>query len=127
MSKSRETQPFGFNFDAFGPGPFVMLEPWLKAQANMVAAMKGMSDHWYERRTADLAAVQKLASRLAGCTSFESLVDVQSQCASALTERMMADFAGLQEDVMSVSSSATSALGELGANSGLPKAPKPVA
>jgi len=111
MSKSQETSPLGFNLEAFGPGPLSLVEPWLKAQASMVTAMKGMADHWYERRTGDIAAVQQAATRLAGCTTVESLFEAQSQCASSLTERFMADLVGLQEDVLSVGATATSALG----------------
>lgn len=124
MAKSQETSPFGFNVDALGLGPFGLMEPWLKAQANMVSAMKDMTEHWYERRTADIAIVQKAATRLAGCTTLEGLVEAQTQCAADMADRVVADFTGLQEDVFSVSASATSALGELGMDGSVRKTPK---
>jgi hypothetical protein len=123
MAKS-ETSPFNFNFNTFGPGQLGLLEPWLEAQASMVSAIKDMTDHWYQRRTADIAAVQKAATRLAGCTTVEGLIEVQTQCAADMAERFVADCTGLQEDVFSVGASASSALGVLGANGPLQKAPR---
>jgi hypothetical protein len=124
MGKAQETPPLGFNFDSFSTGPFGLIEPWLRVQASMISAMKVVTDHWYERRTADIATVQKAATRLAGCTTIEGLVEAQTQCASALAERFMVDLAGLQEDVLSVSTSATSVLGDRGANGTSQKGPK---
>ena len=124
MAKSQETSPFGFNVDIVGLGPLNLVEPWLKAQASMVSAMKDLSDHWYERRSADIAAVQKAATRLAGCTTVEGLVEAQTQCAADIADRLVADLTGLQKDVFSVGASATSALGELGANGSPRKPPK---
>ena len=124
MAKSQESSPLGFYFDSFGPGPFGLIEPWLKTQANMVSAMKGMTEHWYERRTADIATVQKAASRLAGCATVEGLVEAQTQCAADMADRFVADLVGLQEDVLSVSASVTGALGDLGANGAERKAQK---
>jgi len=113
MSKPLETSAFGFNSDSFGPGPFELIEFWLTAQANMVAALKGTSDHWCERRTADIATIQKAACRLAGCTTVESLVEAQTQCAADMADRFVADLTGLHADVLSVSALATNALGDL--------------
>ena len=115
MAKSQETSPLSFTFEKFGPGPFALVEPWLEAQASLITAMKGVSEHWYARRTADLAAVQKAASRLAGCTTVESFVAAQTQCAADMTDRFVADLTGLQQDVLAVSASATSALQPNGA------------
>lgn len=113
---SKEALPFSFNFETLGVTPLTMLAPWLKAQAGMVSALQGMSEHWYERRSADFAALQDVATCLGGCTTPEKFLAAQSKCASALTERFMADLTGLREDMMSLGDSATAALSSLGPN-----------
>ena len=115
MTKRQEALPFGFDF-ATGLSPMTMLEPWLKAQAGMATTYKTMIDHWCERRTADLALLQDTAAQLAGCGTPERFVELQTKCATALAERVMADLTGLREDMMSFGNSAASALGDLGAN-----------
>ncbi|HUA52127.1 MAG TPA: phasin family protein [Candidatus Sulfotelmatobacter sp.] len=125
MSKRPEALPFGFNFDT-GLSPMAMFEPWLKVQAGMATTYKTMIDHWCARRTADLASLQEMAAQFAGCSTPQSLVEAQTKCASALAERVMADVTGLREDMMSLGSSAATALGGLGAN-GATKAPRAAA
>ena len=125
MSKRPEALPFGFNFET-GLSPMTMFEPLLKLQAGMAASYKTMIDHWCARRTADLALLQDTAAQFAGCSTPQSYIEAQTKCASALAERVMADVTGLREDMMSLGSSAATALGGLGAN-GATKAPRAAA
>jgi hypothetical protein len=100
--------------DAVTLTPLGLLEPWLAVQANMIASMKDITDHWYARRCADIATLQHAASRLAACKNTEGLVEAQSQCASALTERFIADVSGFGQDIVAFSTSTTGAFGDLG-------------
>ena len=109
MSKRQDTTPFTATFEQLTPGAF--LEPWMKAQASMASTMRDMAEHWYARRTADMTALQDATARLAGCTSPESFAQAQTQCASMLAERFMADLSGLREDMLALGNVATSALG----------------
>ena len=79
--------------------PANLLEPWLSAQASWIATMKQITDHWYERRAADIASLTQAAQRLASCKGADALAQLQSECASVLTERVMADLNGLRDDV----------------------------
>src|SRR5581483_2740219 len=112
--RAEAVTPFNFTFEALGLTPTAFIAPWLKAQADMVTTMKGMTDHWYERRAADFAALQDVTAKLAGCATTERFAEMQTQCASALTERFMADLSGLRDDMVALGSAATSAFGALG-------------
>lgn len=102
--------------DALDLTPMALLEPWLQAQARVISSMKEITDHWYARRCADIATLQNAANRLAACKNTDGFIDAQSQCASALAERFLADVSGLSEDIAAFSTSATSAFGGLGGN-----------
>jgi len=114
MSK-RESGPFDFDFAKLGINPLVAVQPWLKAQAGMMSALKGAADHWYERRSADLAAAQTIAGRLAACQGPDTLIEAHSACVKALTDRFMADMAGLREDLAAVGAAATAGLNDASA------------
>ena len=114
MSKRQDELPSLFNLDSLPVMPFNLFAPWLKAQASMVTTMKRMSDHWFDRRAADLAMWQEASGRIADCKTTTNLVEVQQQCASALADRFMSDLSALQADMMSLGESAGSAFGDLG-------------
>ena len=114
MTKRQDPSSPLFNFEAFAAQPLSLLEPWIKAQAEMFTTMRRVSDHWFERRAADAASFQQAAESLAKCKGGDDFLEAQQQCARVLTERLTADFSGLRDDMMSLGQSAGSALGGLG-------------
>jgi len=110
MSQQQERLPFFLNCEALGTAPLAAFEPWLKAQSGMVASLRQMTDHWCERRAGDIATLQETAARLAGCTTPQSVLEIQARCAATLAERFMADLSAWSNDLMSVGASATASL-----------------
>lgn len=111
MSKRLDLSPFMFNSEAFPIQPFSLLEPWLKAQTELLTTMKRVSDHWFERRAADAVSLQQAAENLGKCKGSDDFLEVQQQCVRVLAERIAADLSGFRDDMMSIGESAGSALG----------------
>jgi len=92
------------------------LVPWLSVQANVFTTMRRLTDGWYARRAADIASLQEAADQVANFRSTESLLEAQGRCATALTERFIADLSELQDSLISLGRSAGDALGGVGSH-----------
>lgn len=111
MGKIEKPMPFAFELDAFSAAPLSLVGPWLNAQAGLLGALRTATEHWYERRAADLAAWQTAVDTLAACSSTDGLAEAQMRCGSALADRLVADLSGWRDDLVSIGASAASVLG----------------
>ena len=122
MSQRQEHRCWAFHSDILKFARATQMEPWLIVQASLIGVMKHAADHWYERRAADLSALQDTIGWLAASKDSDGAIKAQTRCATVLTQRLAANLSGLGTDMMALR---TPAAGVFAPSSVTPSQAKP--